>query len=340
MHAHPLRSVLRRTLPILVLGAACWFLWTTVRRVGASSLLAVLEHAEWTLLAAAFASNLLRYLVWATRWWLLLTPLGPTPWWRTFEALMASVFVNTVVPAARPLGGLVRARHLARRLGRPTGPIFGVAVVDQTGYGLISVALGAAFVPLALRGRVTRGPADIGLVLAAIAILALLVPLWRCRRRIAEVLERLLPGATRALSGTLAVLRRTVAAPRTWGVAVSGATLVWIANIATYRLAAAALGAEIGFIPLAVAFSLGSLAGSASGTPGGAGTTESAALVPLVALGTPTDVALATILLARSAHYVSALVIGGASAWAGLRQPSAATASRLPADGINARQRS
>jgi uncharacterized protein (TIRG00374 family) len=311
-------------LPLLLLGAAFWFLWTTVRDVGATVLTDVLADLEWSLFAAAFGANLLRYVVWATRWWLLLRPLQPVPWWSTFEALMASVFVNTVVPAARPLGGLVRARHLAARTGHPTGPFFGVALVDQSGYGLISVVLGVAVLPLALRGQVERRSADVGLLVAALAILVLLLaPLWRRRRLLAERIERRLPGTMRAVSGALTALRHTMVAPRTWGLVLCGATLVWLANIATYRLAAAALGADLGLVPLALAFSLGSLAGTASGTPGGAGTTESAALVPLLALGAPTDLALATILLARSTHYVTALVLGGACAWSGLRRRAA-----------------
>ena len=100
---------------------------------------------------------------------------------------------------------------------------------------------------------------------------------------------------------------------------VVGGTLVWLGNTLTFLVAARALGLEIPFLVAAAAFSLGSLAGVASGSPGGAGATEAAAIVPLVHLGYPDDLALASVLLARGIHYASAILLGGICALTGQR---------------------
>ncbi|MFQ5876665.1 MAG: lysylphosphatidylglycerol synthase domain-containing protein, partial [Acidobacteriota bacterium] len=91
------------------------------------------------------------------------------------------------------------------------------------------------------------------------------------------------------------------------------------ANGLPFQSAAAALGSSLRLPAAAAAFALGSLAGTLSGTPGGAGTTELAAMAPLVALGVPTDGALAAVLLARGVHYASCLLIGGAALLAARR---------------------
>ena len=91
----------------------------------------------------------------------------------------------------------------------------------------------------------------------------------------------------------------------------AGGAAVWVFNVLTFLLAGRAIGSGFGFGAAAAAWSLGSMAGVASGTPGGIGTTESVAIVPLIALGVPASDALAAILLARFIHYLSSVTIGG-----------------------------
>ena len=90
-----------------------WLLVAAARGVGWDQFTVTFAAADPGLLAATFAVNLLRYAIWGTRWWLLIRPLARPRWRDAFVALMGSVFVNTVIPAARPFGGWVRARQLA-----------------------------------------------------------------------------------------------------------------------------------------------------------------------------------------------------------------------------------
>ena len=150
------------------------------------------------------------------------------------------------------------------------------------------------------------------LVVGAVFFLA-----WRGREGLLERFRRRMPAAAGTVAGALGAIRTLLGRPGSWGVMAGGGLAVWTGNIMTFYLAAAALGAPVPFTVAAAAFSLGSLAGVASGTPGGVGTTEAAAIIPLVHLGVPDDLALAAVLLARGIHYLSAILLGGVCALAG-----------------------
>lgn len=310
------RKPLRVVLSVLLMTAALWFLWRTGSRAGWGNLgRRLMEVTLWPLLLAITA-NLLRYAIWGLRWQQLLRPVARARWWPAERALLASVFYNTVVPGARPFGGLVRARYLARSTGLEPGPLFGGALVDQMGYSLISMTLGMVLLPGAFLAGRTGGTGWFLLsALAAVAVVVLLA--WRRRERLLEKLRERMPSMARNFTGTFRSARKLLARPTSWGIMVVGGTLVWLGNTLTFLLAARALGLEIPFMVAAAAFTLGSLAGVASGSPGGAGATEAAAIVPLVHLGYADDLALASVLLARGIHYASALLLGGICALTG-----------------------
>jgi uncharacterized membrane protein YbhN (UPF0104 family) len=262
--------------------------------------------------------NLVRYAVWGVRWKVVMGPAIRTPWWAAQRALMASVFFNTVVPGARPFGGLIRARYLSRSTGLPSGPLYGGAVVDQLGYSLVSLGLGLVILPGAFWSSRSGGASDRWFLAPALVVLgAVFFVAWRRRERLLERMRDRMPGAADALVGAFSTARRLLGRPVVWVVMAAGGSAVWLGNVVTFQLASAALGAEIPLSAAAAAFSLGSLAGVASGTPGGAGTTEAAAYLPLAALGVPEDLALASVLLARGIHYASAVALGGLCALTG-----------------------
>ena len=93
---------------------------------------------------------------------------------------------------------------------------------------------------------------------------------------------------------------------------VFGGSTVWLINVLVLWLTGRAVGVPFSIEAAASAWALGSLAGAVSGTPGGAGTTEGAAIIPLVQEGFGAPEALAAVLLARGLHYLSALLVGGA----------------------------
>lgn len=310
------KKPLRVVLSLLLLAAALWFLWRIGSRAGWGNLgRRLAEVTLWPLLLA-IAVNLLRYVIWGLRWQQLLRSVARARWWLVQRALLASVFYNTVVPGARPFGGVIRARYLARSTGLAPGPLLGAALVDQMGYSLVSMTLGMVFLPgVFLAGR--AGAAR-WFLLPALMVLAVVILLaWRWREGLLEKLRQRMPSVAGNFTGTFRTARKLLARPGSWGIMVVGGTLVWMGNILTFLLAARALGLDVPFLVAAAAFTLGSLAGVASGSPGGAGATEAAAVVPLVHLGYPDDLALASVLLARGIHYASAILLGGICALTG-----------------------
>jgi uncharacterized membrane protein YbhN (UPF0104 family) len=296
--------------------AAIIFLSRTAGDVGFRALGARLSGASLPLLAATVAITLARYAIWGTRWQLLARPVAPLAWLPAQRGLLYSLFVTTVVPASRPFGGILRAQHAARIAAMPAGPLVGSAIVDQFGYSTVSMILGAAFVPAAVWGSGDRQGSGWGWGIAAALAAPILYLFWRHRAFLLERLRRRIPAVTGTVEAAVAATRALLARRSTWAVMAIGGAALWGVNVLTYQLAAAALGVSLPFSGAAVAFSLGSLAGTLTGTPGGAGTTEAAALAPLLALGIPADQALALILLARGVHYIGSLSLGGACALA------------------------
>ncbi len=293
---------------------AVWFMASNLGEEGGRELGQRLLNAHPGYLALAACINLARYGAWALRWQWLMAPVVRTRWLAAFRALMVSVFLNTVVPAARPLGGLIRARLLSRSAPGPSGPIYGGTLVDQFGYSIVSALVGAACLPWAFAGdgRGGRGGPvawTVGL-LGLATITALIHP--GLRGRLAAWMRRRLPAAAGTVQGALAASRTLLGKGRTFALMAAGGTVVWFANAVVLWIAGWAVGTRFSLGAAASAWALGSLAGAVTGTPGGAGTTEGAAILPLMAQGIPKSEALAAVLLARGLHYISAILLGGA----------------------------
>jgi uncharacterized membrane protein YbhN (UPF0104 family) len=292
--------------------AAVLFLVRTAGDVGFRTLAERLSAASLPLLGLLLLLTLVRYAAWGTRWQILALPVSRVGWWSAQKGLLYSLFLTTVLPASRPFGGILRGQYAARASRLPSGPLIGAAIVDQFGYSTVSMILGAAYVPAAFWGG-GRGSGSSSLAFAAgAALLApILYAMWRRRAFLLERLRRRIPTMAEAVAGAVGAARTLLARRATWAVMAAGGAAVWAANVLTYQLAGWALGSPLPFSDAAIAFCLGSLAGTLTGTPGGAGTTEAAALAPLLALGIPADHALALILLARGVHYAASLVLGG-----------------------------
>ena len=323
--ANPARGnfgrAVRRLLPALILAAALLFLFRTASTVGWKPLGERIAAARPEFLILSALAIVSRYALWGKRWQLLMLPIAKVSWWQAQKALMASVFFNTIIPAARPFGGLVRAGYLSRSIGCEAGPIYGTAFLDQTGYGVVSVLLGALSLPVALwpgRGW-SRSPLLV-LVFPVVLVGSLLL-VWLNRDAIGRWMRRRMPAAAEGFEGALEAGSVILSRPRSWAVMLAGGAMVWGGAVLGLFLASHAVGAGLGMAGAAAAWSLGSMVGVASGTPGGAGTTESAALVPLLAMGVPADQALAAILLARLLEYLFDLVAGGLCALARPRPP-------------------
>lgn len=308
----PGRRWIRHAVSAALFVAAAVFLARTAGDIGYRTLADRLREASLPLLAATIAATLARYAIWGTRIQLVSLPVAPIGWWAAQKGLQYSLFLTTVLPASRPFGGILRGQYAAKASRLPTGPSVGAALVDQFGYSTVSMILGAVYVPAALWGGGSRDGSSRYYFAAGAALLApVLYLMWRRRGFLLERLRRRIPGMAGAVEGAVGAARTLLARRSTWALMAAGGAAVWAANVVTYQIAGAALGAPLRFSDAAIAFSLGSLAGTLTGTPGGAGTTEVAALAPLLALGIPADRALALILLARGVHYVASLVLGG-----------------------------
>lgn len=299
-----------------------------VRAVGPSGWREVLERlrgASWSLLALAMAINLARYAVWAERLALLMRPVARVGWPASCRALLASQFITTAVPASQALGGVLRARFLVRQGLGPKPALYAGALLDQIGYGITSACLGALLLPVAARPG--RGGA---LVAVLVLVPAIVLVLRAYRERLLAMIARRLPRAEVALTASLEDARRILRRPASLLIVIAGGACTWLATALCLMVTAHALGLPLDFGAAAAAWAVGSLFASMTGAPGGLGATESAgalALTQLTGLGAPD--ALACLLVTRSFHYLSALLLGGLAY--GWRWPDAASASRASA---------
>jgi uncharacterized membrane protein YbhN (UPF0104 family) len=309
------RGVWRTAISITVLLVALVLLFRNLGAEGLRDLGGSIGRADPWLLTLAAGVNLARYGLWALRWrWIALPAVG-IPWWIAFRSLMVSVFLNTVVPAARPLGGIIRARLAARHARRPAGPYYGSTLVDQFGYSVVSALVGATCLLLAVveisGGEAGRGPLPWVLGGLALVVAGFLIHPGM-RGRLGAFMERRMPSARQTMAGAATASRIVLARPRTYVLMITGGCLVWLLNVVVLWIAGRAVGISFSGGAAAAAWAIGSLAGAISGTPGGAGTTEAAAANYLAGEGIRFTDALAAVFLARGLHYLSALLIGGA----------------------------
>src|SRR5262245_37959400 len=154
------RLPVRLILTLLVSGLAVVFLWRVVSDVGLPRLAARLRQVDVLLLAFAAALTIVRFVLQALRWEVLVRREAPVGLGQVLRILMAGNFLNLVTPALRVAGPILRAFYLSRETGRPRARFYGTIVADQTAnfaVYAVAVALGAALVPMP--GREAASPA-------------------------------------------------------------------------------------------------------------------------------------------------------------------------------------
>ena len=366
----------RRRLRARLAGVAKWALVALalllaarlIGGIGWQDLAARLGAARWTLLGLALAALLLRYAVWAWRWRLAVRRVSaPPPLGRLFLMVVAAAAVNHLTPGARVLGGVLRGRHLARADGGSVGRAYGSVLYDQIAHQAAVAGVGALAVIAAATavGRYRTA----ALIAGAVAAAAVGVALWLRRRagaggqgiqgggdaagesgtssdRTRGRLARFL--AERAASGGRA--RRLFAHGReavdtvarllgdrrlALDAAALGFALSLLYGLALWTVFAA-LGAGPNFFVVLAVVAVGTVAGAALGTPGGAGTTEAAMIATFTVVGVDRLDATAATLLFRGLHYLSLLTVGSAalvvleSGLGGRRAQAAAAARPVP----------
>jgi glycosyltransferase 2 family protein len=212
---------------------------------------------------------------------------------RTLLAQVASSFVTLVTPAAVG-GAALNIRYLQRRKIPAPVAVASVGVAQVVAF-VLHIMLIAVFAAIA--GAGTGEPLKpprwayfvlAGLVLAALAVLA--VPAGRRLVR-----ARVSPTFTQVLPRLLEIVQR----PRKLAEAVGGTLLLSFAYIFCLAACVAAFGRSVPIASIAVVYLTGSALGSLIPTPGGLGAVEAALTAGLTAAGLPGAVAVSSVLLFR-----------------------------------------
>jgi glycosyltransferase 2 family protein len=212
---------------------------------------------------------------------------------RTLLAQVASSFVTLVTPAAVG-GAALNIRYLQRR--KIPGPVAVASVgVAQVVAFVLHIMLIVVFAAIA--GSSTGEPLKpprwayfvlAGLVLAALAVLAVPAGRHLVRARVSPTFAQVLPR-----------LLEIVQRPRKLAQGVGGTLLLSFAYIFCLAACVAAFGRSVPIASIAVVYLTGSALGSLIPTPGGLGAVEAALTAGLTAAGLPGAVAVSSVLLFR-----------------------------------------
>ncbi|MEM7048650.1 MAG: lysylphosphatidylglycerol synthase transmembrane domain-containing protein [Acidobacteriota bacterium] len=270
--------------------------------------------------AAATLFLIARFLIWTWRWHLGVRAAGvDAPFAPLFPMILGAAAVNHLTPAAKLLGGLLRARYLGQRADLSTARAYGTVLFDQLAHQGAVISL----TTLAVIGTVYgtgRPKLAFGLALLALLMalgLGLAAPRlgdrladWTSRRQ--DRWRRWIDKGRETVTTVraLADQRRLVVAALLLGL------LYAATNAAAQWLFFVAVGPAPSYFTAFAAVALGTAAGALLGTPGGVGTTEAAIIGTYVALGVDANDAAAAALLYRGLHYLVVFCLGGASlAW-------------------------
>jgi uncharacterized membrane protein YbhN (UPF0104 family) len=350
------RARLRRRGALLLKGilaaGAVYVAWRLVAGIRWSDLAARLATASRPLVALAILCLVLRFAAWDLRFRAAAARVTGerAGAFFGFPLLLASAALNLVNPAARLLGGPLRARHFARRAGRSFGLFYGIVLYDQLVHqATITLCTAVAVAAAALAGgHAASGWALLALLAAAAGGLVARSP-WNRRsgpfagsplgrflaRRAAREDSRLQRLYVHGQEAVATFVRLLGDAGMNRRAAALGAGL-FLANAAAQWLVFRALGEPVALLPVVAVVALGNAAGMLMGTPGGIGTTEATMVAAYVALGVDRVSAGAATLLFRGLHYALVIAVGGPAlvgfevraAWSAARRKPVEAAKR------------
>lgn len=320
-------SWVRRVLGLAVLAVAVYLVHRLVADVGWDEVRARLGEAHLPVVGLAALGFVLQLTLWSVRQTASVRRVADTPsGGAVFLAVVATAAANFVIPFARLVGGLLRARYLSRA-SRPRTPkrvYYGAVLFDQTlhlmvmgGFTLAGLVIGAV-----LLGRPVVGVVVAGVVACGVAAGAA----WIRRRAngdgslVAGVLRYLedraerrdgLVGSLFASSETAAkIYVRLAGSPGLWRLG-SGLGLGVFAAVAAAQWAVFhSLGEVVAPLLVVTTVALGLTAGVLLGTPGGLGTTEAAMIALYGAFGVDRVDAASAVLLFRGLQFGVVLLLG------------------------------
>jgi len=301
---------------------ALYFTWRLLTGLSWRELGGRLSEASWLYLTPAILFLLARWAAWAWRFRLAARQavgLDPGSVLGYF-VLKASAALNLITPSARLIGGLMRARYFSRAAGLPFGVLYGVVLYDQIAHHAVMIT--ATWIALI---ATAWAMGKTGLSLAAAAALAAVVAalvLWSRRGRFeTNPLVRFLARRAERAEGRMQsfyahgheavhIFVRLLASPRLHVRAALLGLLYVLFNVGAQWLVFLAMGRPIDLLVVFTGVSLGTAAGTLTGTPGGLGTTEAAMVASFTLLGVDRVDAAAGTLLFRGLHYATVLGLG------------------------------
>ncbi len=308
---------------------AFWFLWSVLPEGGLQEVAERLRRASLILLATGAAVTVLRFLVLALRWEILLRVEAPVGLGQVAPVLMAGNFLNLVAPVLRVAGPILRAYYLSRETGKPRARFYGTIVADQTANFIpYTVATAVAGSMVTLNSGFSVSP-----VMAFGMIGSMVVGLYLCylgvRRvarggdvRVATLLLRSGPGRPvavwrRRLAGWWSHLAHALATSlvgtRAWWPTVALSFIIFGQVVAVQWLCFMAVGGRVGIAEACFAIAGAGFVQIMAGAPGGVGVTEGSLVGVFVLLGLDTEIVVAAVLLARFLNYGVLVLWGGAS---------------------------
>jgi len=317
----------RRLVGLVILAAAVYLMHRLVADIGWPEVRSRLGEARLALAAAGAACVALQFTLWAVRMRIAVRRVVDTPpGWVVFLSLLATAAANFLIPFARLVGGLLRARYLSQA-SRPTTPkrvFYGAVLFDQTVH--LAVMGGMTLVALVTGSLLLGRPVLAGSIALALAVAAVLATLWVRRRAsgregvvasFIRLLERLARGKEGAagtfFSGSEAAAKiyfRLLADGSLWWRTLGLGAGLFLALASAQWLSFLALGEAIDPLLVVVTLALGLSAGVLLGTPGGLGTTEATMIALYAALGVDGVDAASAVLLFRGLQYAVVLGLG------------------------------
>lgn len=319
------RPLAARLLQWGIMGLALWATWHffTHSSLRWSDLEAQIVASDPWFLGLAIVFLLARFALWDWRFRIACrVALGEASGvWLGFFVLMASAALNLITPTARVIGGFMRARYFARSRGRAFGLLYGVVLYDQLAHHVVLTACTWVAVVI-MAFHVGKDALAVGGSVAFVAA-GVALYLWGRRRGGGEgnPLIRFLARRAEMSEGrkqqlyahgqeAVAVFISLLANSRLRLAATAVGVVYFIVQAIAQYWIFLALDAPVEMLVVVAGVAVGNAAGTLSGTPGGAGTTELAMVPSFVAMGLAPEVAMAGTLLFRGLHYILVLLLG------------------------------
>jgi uncharacterized membrane protein YbhN (UPF0104 family) len=284
-----LERIRLRTLLTLVASVAAAYL--LAGELDRASLASVLRSANWHWSIGALALSAVTYAGAAMQ--LSGFVADRLNYFRTVLAQLAGSFVTLVTPAAVG-GAALNIRYLQRRKVPAAVAAASVGVAQVVAF-VLHILLIVVFAAIAgtSAGDSLRPPrwayfVLAGLVVAALAVLAIPAGRHLLQARVTPIFSQVLPR-----------LLEVAQHPRKLALGIGGALLLDLAYILCLAACVAAFGRSVPIASIAVVYLTGSAIGSVIPTPGGLGGVEAALTAGLTAAGLPGAVAVSSVLLFR-----------------------------------------